>query len=80
MGQSEVDLNDRLDLARKNSKTIAAFSPPTAAGRLAAKSVTELRTRVEVSVLHARSVGDLKERVEEEGIAEAEQALQVACE
>lgn len=77
MGQSEVDLNERLDLARKNSKSVAALSPPTASGRLAAKSVAELRSRVEERVevvahgrLGVRSVGDLKERVEEEVVIE----------
>ena len=42
MGQSEIDLNERLNLARKNSKTMAAMSPGHA--RLGAKSVAELRT------------------------------------
>ena len=42
MGQSEVDLNERLNLARKNSKTVAALSPRPST-RLGAKSVGELR-------------------------------------
>jgi hypothetical protein len=86
MGQSEVDLNERLNLARKNSKTVGALSPPTAAGRLAAKSVAELRTRVEERVevvahgrLGVRSVGDLKEKVEEEGVLEAIALVEEAC-
>lgn len=67
MGQSELDLNERLNLARKNSKTMAAMSPP--GSRLAAKSVAELRSKVEEqdvtvqrqnSRLAAKSVGDLR--------------------
>ena len=46
MGQSEIDLNERLNLARKNSKTIAAMSPGPHS-RLGAKSVGELRHQAE---------------------------------
>ncbi|ORX38894.1 hypothetical protein BD324DRAFT_296964 [Kockovaella imperatae] len=44
LGQSEIDLNERLNLARKNSKSMAALSPKPSL-RLAAKSVGELRHR-----------------------------------
>ena len=48
MGQSEVDLNERLILARKNSKSMAALSPkPSGARKLGSKSVAELRSQVE---------------------------------
>ena len=48
MGQSEVDLNERLTLARKNSKSMAALVPkPSGARRLGSRSVAELRSQVE---------------------------------
>nr|XP_031862275.1 uncharacterized protein CI109_002240 [Kwoniella shandongensis]KAA5529347.1 hypothetical protein CI109_002240 [Kwoniella shandongensis] len=45
MGQSEIDLNERLNLARNNSKSIASQSPGPS--RLGVKSVAELRGQVE---------------------------------
>ena len=69
MGQSEIDLNERLNLARKNSRTMAMLSP--ASSRLAAKSVSELRSQMEerqeerqgrTSKLAAKSVADLRRR------------------
>ena len=48
MEQSEVDLNERLNLARKNSKSMAALVPkPSGARRLGSRSVAELRSQVE---------------------------------
>lgn len=75
MGQSEVDLNERLNLARRNSKSMAALSPAKA--RLGAKSVAELRSQVENREvddvrrerLGAKSTGDL--RREQEDLDEA---------
>lgn len=50
MGQSEMDLNERLNTARKNSKSTAALSPkPSGARKLGSKSVAELRSQVETS-------------------------------
>jgi hypothetical protein len=71
MGQSEVDLNERLNLARRNSKTMAALSPAKA--RLGAKSVAELRSQVENREmddvkrgrLGAKSIGDLRRNGED---------------
>lgn len=83
-GQSELDLNERLDLARKNSRTMAAMSPVN--GRLGAKSVSELRSQVEVqsveidrtsSKLGAKSVADL--RLVDSVMSEAEQDVRKAC-
>lgn len=81
MGQSEIDLNERLNLARRNSKTMAALSPVKA--RLGAKSVAELRTQVETREmddarrerLGAKSTGDLRRNDEdiEEAMREAGQ-------
>ena len=49
IGQSEIDLNERLDLARKNSKSMATLSTstPTPAARMQAKSAGELRQRTD---------------------------------
>ena len=48
MGQSEIDLNERLNLARKNSKSVGALVPASSgADKLATRSVTELRGQVE---------------------------------
>lgn len=67
LGQSELDLNERLNLARKNSRTMAAMSPPNS--RLGAKSVSELRSQVETrselvekrdSKLAAKSIAELR--------------------
>ena len=44
IGQSEIDLNERLNLARRNSKSMAALSP-RASKRMAQKSMGELRGR-----------------------------------
>lgn len=43
-GQSEVDLNERLNLARRNSKSMAALSPRSSK-RVAQRSMGELRNR-----------------------------------
>ena len=42
MGQSEIDLNERLQLARKNSKSMAALSPRPSR-RIDTRSAGELR-------------------------------------
>jgi hypothetical protein len=77
MGQSELDLNERLNMARKNSKSIAALSPAKA--KLGAKSVGELRQQVEAteadtnkmsSRMAAKSIADLRRR-DDEGDIEA---------
>ncbi|KAK4685638.1 hypothetical protein P7C73_g4506, partial [Tremellales sp. Uapishka_1] len=48
MGQSEVDLNARLNLARKNSKSVTqVLSPVKSPGRLGVSSIAEMRARVE---------------------------------
>lgn len=82
MGQSELDLNERLNVARKNSKTMAALSPAKA--RLGAKSVGELRKQVEEkeeetnirgSKMAAKSIADLRRKGDEEV---AENALREA--
>ncbi len=65
MGQSEVDLNERLNLARKNSKSMAMLSPkPSGARKLGSKSVAELRSQVEIR----------------QTTEQAEEALREACE
>lgn len=48
MGQSEIDLNDRLTLARNNSKSMAALGPTVKRGtlKLGSRSVAELRSDV----------------------------------
>lgn len=56
MRESEVDLNERLNMARKNSKSMARLtSPPpllgAAGSRLSAKSVIELRTMAEMQAV-----------------------------
>ncbi|KAK8843437.1 hypothetical protein IAR55_007094 [Kwoniella newhampshirensis] len=55
MGQSEIDLNARLNLARNNSKSIACQSPGPS--RLGARSIAELRSQVEekTSLLEAEA-------------------------
>ena len=77
MGQSELDLNERLNVARKNSKTMAALSP--AKSKLGAKSVSELRRQVEEqeeevgrrgSRMAAKSIADLRRRDDEGGVEE----------
>ncbi|ORY29168.1 hypothetical protein BCR39DRAFT_533070 [Naematelia encephala] len=59
LGQSEIDLNERLNIARRNSKSVAVLSP-IRSGRLAARSVAELRTTVrerEFAVAEGKSAG-----------------------
>lgn len=74
MGQSEIDLNERLDVARKNSKSVNTLTP----GRLGARDVMELRTKVEgqasvemqVKKMAAKSVTELRSHIEGNGTTE----------
>jgi hypothetical protein len=80
--QSDVDLNERLQLARKNSKSMAALLPGgSGASRLGTRSVAELKGNVEdrerESRLGAKSVPDLKR---DEKQQQAEDSLRAACE
>jgi hypothetical protein len=80
--QSDVDLHERLQLARKNSKSMAALLPGgPGASRLGTRSVAELRGNVEnrerESRLGAKSVPDLKR---DEKQQQAEDLLRAACE
>ncbi|WVQ81448.1 hypothetical protein IAT38_003572 [Cryptococcus sp. DSM 104549] len=53
MGQSEIDLNERLDMARKNSRSAEAASPgPT---KLGTRSVAELRSQHEAEAAESRA-------------------------
>ncbi|RSH95410.1 hypothetical protein EHS25_000497 [Saitozyma podzolica] len=78
--QSDVDLHERLQLARKNSKSMAALLPGgPGASRLGTRSVAELRGNVEnrerESRLGAKSVPDLKR---DEKQQQAEDSLRAA--
>jgi hypothetical protein len=80
--QSDVDLNERLQLARKNSKSMAALSPGPS--RLGVRSVAELRGGVEErdreKRLGTRSVGDLRTGERARGdLGPAEEALRAVC-
>ena len=65
MGQSEIDLNERLNLARKNSKSVAALSPGPSL-RLGAKSVGELRHQQTKSADLRRRHSNVEQAIEAE--------------